>query len=68
MMMKIARGAAILGAVVLAIAAVQTDGMAVPVLTVGGVLIAGLGVAVYGFGRAMWDSLGAYVAAESLTD
>jgi len=48
MMMKIVRGAAILGAIGLAIAAVQTDGMAVPVLTVGGVLVAGLGVAVYG--------------------
>jgi len=48
MMMKIARGAAIVGAVVLAIAAVQTDGMAVPVLTVGVVLVVSLGVAIYG--------------------
>ena len=66
MMMKIVRGAAILGAIGLAVAAVQDGGLAIPVLTVGGILIAGLGVAVYGFGRAMWDSLGAYVAAESL--
>ncbi len=68
MMMKIVRGAAILGAIGLAVAAVQDGGLAIPVLTVGGILIAGLGVAVYGFGRAMWDSLGAYVAAESLTE
>jgi hypothetical protein len=48
MIMKIARGAAVLGAVVLAVAAVQTDGMTVPILTVGVFLIAGLGAAVYG--------------------
>lgn len=48
MMMKIARGAAVLGAIGLAVAAVQTDGMAVPVLTVGAVLFVSLGVAIYG--------------------
>lgn len=47
-MMKIMQGVAVLGAIGLAIAAVQTDGVAVPVLTVGGVLIASLGVAIYG--------------------
>ena len=48
MMMKIVRGVAVLGAIALAVAAVLTDGMAVPVLTVLGVLVACLGVAIYG--------------------
>ena len=52
MMMKIARGAAVVGAIGLAVAAVQTDGMAVPVLTVGVVLFAALGVSIWGLFKA----------------
>ena len=48
MMMKIARGAAVLGAIGLVVAAVQTGGLTVPVLTVFAVLFVSLGVAIYG--------------------
>ena len=48
MMMKIVRGAAVLGAIGLAVAAILDGGLAIPVLTVGVVLVASLGVAIYG--------------------